>query len=79
MSKDLRCEWLREELSKKFRELSAEEELYLRGMELADAEQWEAAAACFQEILDRVEGTRPNASNKRLIERSQYMLERITQ
>ncbi len=76
LSKDLRCQWLREELSKKFRELTEEEELYLRAMELFDEQQWNAAAACFEEILNRYEGSLPNTSSDRLIERSEHMLQK---
>ncbi len=74
MSRDLRCQWLQEELSTKFRELTDEEELYLRGMELVDGGQWDEAATCFQEIVDRYKGSLPNASSGRLVERSEHML-----
>jgi hypothetical protein len=77
LRKNLRCEWLREELSNKFRELTAEEELYLRGMELTDNQQWDEATRCFQEIIDRYEGALPNASSDRLIDRSGHMLSRL--
>ncbi len=74
LSRDLRCQWLQQELSKKLRELT-EEEWYLRGMQLADNNRWDAAAAYFQKVVNRYVGSLPNASSSRLVERSEHMLQ----
>ena len=76
LHKQLRCVWLREELSNKVRDLTEEEGLYLLGMQLADDDRWEDAAASFREIVNRYEGQTLNAASRRLAGRATYMLEK---
>ncbi len=76
LSKQLRCVWLRDELSNKVRDLTEEEQLYLQGMQLANDDRWQDARESFQEIVNRYDGKTLNAASRRLVERATYMLEK---
>jgi serine/threonine-protein kinase len=74
--KDLQCRWLQEELSKKVRSLTAFEDSYLAGMQLAEQKNWKEAQARFQQVVDEYRGDTLSPTEKRLYERAQHMLEK---
>jgi len=74
---DYRCRQLRDDLLDKVRSLTEEEKLFIKGMQLADEAKPKEAEACFKDIVAKLRGSPLGAKERRLLERSQHMLEKI--
>jgi serine/threonine-protein kinase len=77
--RDVHCVRLREELNNKLRALTEFERLYLEGMRLVEQRKWEEAQPCFEQIVDAHRGKILSPADRRLVDRSQHMLETTQQ
>ncbi len=71
------CARLRQDLLHKLRSLTELEKLYLKGMVMADEQQFAEARECFQQIVDVCQATAFNRMDRVLLDRAQTMLKRI--
>jgi UDP-glucuronate decarboxylase len=76
---DLQCLSLRQELGNKVRTLTDLEQAYLEGMGWADQGQWTEAAMSFQRVVDGLKARILSAADRRLLDRSQHMLDKSRQ
>lgn len=76
---DLQCLSLRRELGNKVRTLTDLEQAYLEGMGWADQGQWTEAAMRFQRVVDGLKARILSAADRRLLDRSQHMLDKTRQ
>jgi len=72
---DQQCLSLQRELGAKVRSLTDLEQTYLEGMALAEQDQWTEAARCFQQIVEGLKSRILSAADRRLLDRSQHMLD----
>lgn len=74
---DHQCRQLHDGLRRKIRSLTEPEKLFIRGMELAEEGKSGEARECFQQIVDTLKDSTLTITDKRLLKRTQHMLEKV--